>query len=85
MGCCVKNDWSKIRKISDPDKYKFFKQGIRGSISYIHKRYSETSENVNIFYLDLSNLYGCALSQYLPISNFKWVNNIGEIEQKLMK
>ena len=85
MGCCVKNDWSKIRKLSDPDKYKFFKQGIRGSISYIHKRYSEASENVNIFYLDLSNLYGCPLSQYLPISNFKWVNNIDEIKQKLMK
>ena len=25
------------------------------------------------------------MSQYLPISNFKWVKNIDEIEQKLMR
>ena len=32
----------------------------------------------------MSNLYGCAMNQYLPISNFKWVKNIAKIEQKLM-
>ena len=74
-----------LEKISDSDKYIFFEQGIRGGISYINKRYSEASENVNILYLDMINLYGCAMSQYLPISNFKWVKNIDEIEQKLMR
>ena len=62
----------------------FFEQGMRGGVSYINKRYSEASKNVNILYLDMSNLYGCAMSQYLPISNFKLVKNINEIEQKLM-
>ena len=57
----------------------FFEQGIRGGISYINKRYSEASEIVNILYLDINNLYGHAMSQYLPISNFKWVKNIDEI------
>ena len=33
----------------------------------------------------MNNLHGCAMSQYLPISNFKWVKNIDEIEQKLMR
>ena len=33
----------------------------------------------------MNNLYGHAMSQYLPYANFKWVNNINEIEQKLMK
>ena len=74
-----------LEKISDPDKYIFSAQGIRGGISYINKRYSEASENVNILYLDINNLYGCARSQYLPTSNFKWVKNIDEIEQKLMR
>ena len=62
----------------------FFEKGIRGGISYINKRYSEAYEIVNILYLDMNNLYGHAMSQYLPISNFKWVKNIDEIEQKLM-
>ena len=33
----------------------------------------------------MSNLFACAMSQYLRISNFKWVKNIDEMEQKLMK
>ena len=32
----------------------------------------------------MNNLYGCAMSQYLPINNFKWVKNIDKIEEKLM-
>ena len=33
----------------------------------------------------MNNLYGYAMSQYLPYANFKWVKNINEIEQKLME
>ena len=73
-----------LEKISDPDKYMFFEQGMRGGVSYINKRYSKASKNVNILYLDMNNLYGCAMRQYLPISNFKWVKNIHKIEQKLV-
>ena len=32
----------------------------------------------------MNNLYGCAMRQYLPISNFKCLKNIHKIEQKLM-
>ena len=39
-----------LEKISDPDKYIFFEQGMRGGISYINKTYSETSKNVKILY-----------------------------------
>ena len=73
-----------LEKISDPDKYMFFEQGMRGGVSYINKRYSEASKNVNILYLDMNNLYGHAMSQYLPYANFKWVKNIDKIKQKLM-
>ena len=62
-----------------------FEQGIRGVITYINKRYSKASENLNILYLDMNNLYGNAMIRYLPYANFKWVKNINEIEQKLMK
>ena len=74
-----------LEKISDPNKYMFFEQGMRGGVSYINKRYSETSKNKHILYLHMNNLYGCAMRQYLPINNFKWVKNIDKIEQKQMR
>ena len=46
----------------------FFEQEMRDGDSYINKRYSEASKN--ILYLDMNNLYGCAMRQYLPISKF---------------
>ena len=89
MRCYVKNDKS------DPDKYMFFEQGMRGGVSYINKRYSKannkycpdydkTKPEKYIIYLDMNNLYGCAMSQYLPYANFKWIKNIDKIKQKLM-
>ena len=74
----------------------FFEQGMRGGVSYINKRYSKANNEYckdydqekpknYIIYLDMNNLYGHAMSQYLPYANFKWVKNINEIEQKLMK
>ena len=68
-----------LEKISDPHKYVFFEQGMRGGVSCINKRYNETSKNKHILYFDMNNLYGCAMSQYLPNSNFKWVKNIDKI------
>ena len=85
-----------LEKMCDPDQYIFIEKGIRGSISYINKRYSKASNEycsdcnckkvkTYITDLDMNNLYGCAMSQYLPYANFKWVKDINEIEQKLMK
>ena len=68
-----------LEKINDPDKYMFFEQGMRGGVSYINKRYSEASKNKHILYLDMNNLYGHAMSQYLPYANFKWVKDINKI------
>ena len=70
----------KFEKINDPDKYMFFEQGMKGGVSYINNRYSEASKNKHILYLDINNLYGHAMSQYLPYANFKWVKNIDKIE-----
>ena len=57
---------------------------MRGGVSYINKRFSETSKNKHILYLNMNNFHGCAMRQYLPISNFKWVKCIDKIKQKLM-
>ena len=85
-----------LEKINDPDKYMFFEQGKRGVVSYINKRYSKANNEYckdcdkeklkkYIIYLDKNNLFGHAMSQYLPYANFKWVKNIDRIEQKLMQ
>ena len=34
--------------ISDPDKYMFFEQGLRGGVSHINKRYSKASKNMDV-------------------------------------
>ena len=63
----------------------FIEKGMRGGISYISKRYSKANnkymkcydsseESKFIMYLDANNLYGWAMSQYLPYSEFKWLN-----------
>ena len=57
---------------------------MRGGISYIAKIHSKTNnkymkcydnneESKYIAYLDANNLYGWAMSQYLPYSEFKWL------------
>ena len=58
---------------------------MRGGISYIAKRhgkannkcmtcYDSGKESKCITYLDPNNLYGWTTSQYLPYSEFKWLN-----------
>ena len=69
MGCYAKDDWHKLEKISDIDKYLFIEKGTRGGISYSAKRYAKAnnkyvndynSEEPSTFitYLDKNNLYG---------------------------
>ena len=74
----------KLEKISDIDMYVFIQKGLRRGISYIPKRYSEannkymknydpTKPSKYISYLDMNNLYGWAMSGYLPYDGFKWL------------
>ena len=71
--------------ISDVDMYQFVEKGMRGGVSYIANRfgeannkymknYDENAPEKHIMYLDANNLYGWAMSQYLPTGGFKWLN-----------
>ena len=33
-----------------------------------------------ISYLDMNNLYGWAMSEYLPYERFKWLKNVDEFD-----
>ena len=75
-----------LELISDIDMHLFIEKGMRGGISCISisciskannkyiKCYDSGKESKYITYLDANNLYGWALSQYLPYSEFKWLN-----------
>ena len=78
---------AKIDYIKDSEILLFVEKGIRGGISTITKRYAKANneevidydkrkKKSYITYLDANNLYGYAMSQYLPTGNFKWVENI---------
>ena len=81
----------KCKRISDIDKYLFIEKGLTGGISYIAKRYAKANNKyINdydpkkpstfISYLDMNNLYGWAMSEYLPYEGFKWLKNVDEFD-----
>ena len=43
MDVMLKMTKVELEKISDPDKYMLFEQGMRGGVSYIDKRYSKAN------------------------------------------
>ena len=63
----------KLEKINDIDVHLFIEKGIRGGISYISKRYAKSDDNNTIMYWDANNLYGWAMIQPLPASDFKFL------------
>ena len=81
----------KLEKISDIIKYLFIEKGLRGGISYIVKRYAKANNKyINDYdpnkpstflsYLDMNNLYGWAMSKYLPYEGFKWLKNVDKFD-----
>ena len=85
----------KLEKIWDIGKYLFVEKGLREETSlireYVAKRYAKANNkymndydpkkpSTFISYLDMNNLYGWAMSEYLPYEGFEWLKNVDEFD-----
>ena len=86
----------KLELLTNYDMLLMVEEGIKGGICHlIHryakannksmKNYDKNKESSYIQYLDANNLYGWAMSQKLPVNGFKWIKNVTEIDEKLIK
>ena len=80
----------KLEKLSDIDMYLFIEKGLSGKLSNIAKRYANAKNKYMkdydpkkpseyILYLDMNNLYGWAMSGYLPYGGFKWLKTLMDL------
>ena len=69
----------KLELMTDVDMFQFVENGMRGRVSYITNRHGKANNKYMKEYdekdLDANNLYGWAMSQYLPTGNFRWMTD----------
>lgn len=76
-----------LELINSPLTYNFLQSGLRGGVSIVPKRYCKADNpyvsdrefgpndlQTYIFFIDCVNLYGRAMLEPLPVSDFKWVS-----------
>ena len=84
-----------LEKISDTDIHLFIEKGMREGIGYASKRYSKANNKycpdydknkpeIYINYIDMNNLYGGAMSEYLPCGRFRWVKTTNETVNRIL-
>ncbi|CAI6374590.1 unnamed protein product [Macrosiphum euphorbiae] len=82
--CMLKKTKIRLQLLSDYEMLLMFEKGIRGGLVQASKRYATANhekvpdydaekEKSWLVYQDCNNLYGYAMSQYMPTDGFKWV------------
>jgi hypothetical protein len=83
-----------LELLTDIEMLNFFEKSIRGGVCQTSKRFARANNKYNddynsenpsnyIFYVDVNNLYGTAMSSHMPISNFRWLTqeDINKLEK----
>ena len=85
----------KLDLFDNEEMYTFTERSIRGGISQISKRFAKANNAgckdydplkpiTYLIYLDANNLYGWAMSQFLPTGSFRWLTS-EEIERLVIE
>ena len=75
--CGLKYTGSNLQTLLDKDMILLLEKDIRGGLSSVMgDRYVKSDENKKILYDDANNLYGWAMSEYLPYEQIKFDNNV---------
>jgi hypothetical protein len=72
-----------LELLQELNMYEFFEAGIRGGMTFVNKHLVRSTDDTQLLYIDVNNLYGWALSQFLPCSGFKWIMDDNELAQIL--
>ncbi|XP_074034142.1 uncharacterized protein [Leptinotarsa decemlineata] len=90
--CMLKYTGCKLQISKDVDMVMFVEKGIRGGISVCCNRYSEannqympsydpTKQFKYLMYFYVNNLYGWAMSEFLPYGGFEWTDTNIDVTQ----
>ena len=82
----LKKTGVELEMLTDYDQHLLIEKGLRGGISMASKRHARANNPLvegydpwqpssHILYLDANNLYGWAMSQYVPTGGFRWVDD----------
>ena len=90
----LKKTGVELELLTDYDQHLFIEKGMRGGISMASKRHARANNPLvegydpgqpssHILYLDANNLYGWTMSQYLPTSGFRWVDDCQQLAKTI--
>jgi hypothetical protein len=81
----LKHTQCKLELLQDPAMFAMLQDNLRGGVAMITKRHAEANNKYMgaqydaskpssyLMYLDANNLYGWAMSEPMPISDFRWL------------
>ena len=90
----LKKTGIELELLTDYDQHLFIEKGLRGGISMAQMRHARANNPLvegydrgqpssHILYLDANNLYGWAISQYLPTGGFRWVDDCQQLAKTI--